>query len=427
MATNEQPKGKRKPVFGKLPRDEWILRMHRSALASAAYHANSEPVHDKAPYQLKPMSLPEILQHFDKHPDRVLQEHVAAWLLDHPGRAPLFDYAVDRLVGAADAMRARAALAMDSGRVLQRSVRWRTTKPPDGDQGPVMLGPTRFSVARDELARSRHGLPPGGSPTAPGGGPTGGGGGQAPAPGDGQNPPAGSAGVSSRKTRQAQPPTAAGLFGPRSVGAGQIVPPACVASGFHCQVDFDPETQITRCNAEVDVNRPPGEFDVIADPQNWSEAAYLFFQMSQRCSFSDGAFPALPNPPPPGTVPFVGPLHENVSFSFNPLYPMRGNNVLDANYAQFGAGESRLNVSLCVSLSTAIGPSVADGGLDIDRGGFEALVGPTPDTTHISGEKVVRFTSRELCGWDLGPWLNLFAPLWIAPFLGFMIYESACA
>jgi hypothetical protein len=438
MATDLQPPGKRSPNFGNLPRDEWVLRMHRSALASAAYHANSEDVHRGAPYPLKPLALHEIVAHFDRHPNAVMREHTAAWLLDHPGRAHAFAPYIDRLVGVAAADLARAALAQHGDGELDRTVLWRPSKADDMDQ--LDARQSRFAVARGVLAHARNGTPPSG-PTTPtgGGGPAGSGGGggagQPVAPSDAEeatepNKP------SAPRPKQSQGPAlpgrplgAARLFGPRSVGAGQLVPVPAQTSEFHCRVRFDAQTQITRCNANVLVDRPASDYDVVADPQNWSVAAYLFFQKSQRCTFADGGFPALVNPPPAGSVPFSGALHEVVSFSFNPFFPLSGDNVLQANFQKPGPlGEaSRLDVSLGVCLSTAIGLSLAEGGLDVDAGFFSATqLSPAP-STRIAGSKVARFTSRELCGWDLGPWLNLFAPLWIAPFLGFMIYESASA
>jgi hypothetical protein len=380
MATDQQPPGKHRPSFGSLPRNEALLLMHRSALASAAYHANHESQHLGAPYPLKPLSPPEIVEHFERNPNAALQDHAAAWLLDHPGRASAFAPYVDRLVGAAAAERAREAVASRRDELLDRSVLWRALT---DDEGPLLeKRQSRFALAYAELSRARRGPPPG----------------------------------------------AAGQFGPRSVGAGQAVALPCELSDFHCRVTFDPATQITHCRADVLVNRAANEYNVIADPQNWSVAAYLFFQKSQRCTFADGGFPPLANPPAPGSVPFCGGLHEVVSFSFNPAFPMRGDNVLSVNYQRPGAlGESRLDISLDVCVSTSIGPTLQDGGLDVDAGLFSAMQ-ETPDpTTRIAGEKTVRFTSRELCGWDLGPWLNLFAPLWVAPFMGFMIYESACA
>jgi hypothetical protein len=214
----------------------------------------------------------------------------------------------------------------------------------------------------------------------------------------------------------------------RFARAYQLMAPNCPRRNFRMAVALHPVSLVTGVRVSVEVPRPPGEFRIIADPQNWKRAAPLFFSQSELGNFQGGTFTSSPTPPAPGSAPYQSELLELVKMSWNPFFPLDGRNVLCINYdpGPPGAGPCETEISLCHSLSTTIGLSRADGGLDVDGGGFSAEdIGS--GWSRITARKEARFTERHLCGMELGFWLNLFAPFWLGPWLGLLTYEGVCA
>jgi hypothetical protein len=202
----------------------------------------------------------------------------------------------------------------------------------------------------------------------------------------------------------------------------------CTREQFDLTVAQDPITLVTFAGARVEVQRPPSAFTVMADPQNWINQASLFWKESDRVADASGQFVPIANLPPPGTVNYTDALlHEVVTMSYNPFFPIVGDNILVANYENT-TDPYGFEVKLFQCLSTTIGASTEAGGIDVDSGRFAvASIPAKPGWTELTGTKRARFTARELCGFSLGPWLNAFAPFVLGVFMGILVYEGACA
>jgi hypothetical protein len=200
----------------------------------------------------------------------------------------------------------------------------------------------------------------------------------------------------------------------------------CVRRDFNLHVHQNPDTLVTFAGARVDVDRPAADFTVMADPQNWRNEAPIFWIESDLVVKAlGGKFVPIPNQPPPGTEPYTDQLlHELITMSYNPFFPIIGNNVLTAscrNTEPYG-----FDVSLYKCCETTIGASTEAGGIDVDSGRFTAA-SAGGSWTRLTATKEARFTAREMCGFNLGPWLNAFAPFVLGAFMGILVYEGACA
>jgi hypothetical protein len=371
----------------------------RSVLSSAYYHAHATERHDGAPYPFKHLELEEIAEYFAKHPHPALQRFVAALLLDNP--RPELDSVIDRLLGAHYAQRVRTELdAQAKQRPLTPSGDWQLGAAPletwgpkqHGRTHPAYRGPNRFAFAYEQLTRMAHadqGTPQqmltfnGAAPLA-------------------------------RPVRRG----AAAQRGPES--------PDALPTDLDVFWEYDPVEQITSVRAEVTVKRQPSEYVLIADPQNWQDAAFLFFQCSELVELVGGEYVPLSHPPAPGTASYHQLLHEIVSISFNPFIPMRGSNVLVVDYDHGNADGCGMVCSLFSSLTTVVGASYEKGGLDVDGGTFQA-VRIDAEHTRLISSKQVRFTERELCGLTLGKSLNEFAPFWLVPWIALLTFEAGKA
>jgi hypothetical protein len=210
----------------------------------------------------------------------------------------------------------------------------------------------------------------------------------------------------------------------------------CKRENFACQISFDPETLVTQVDAQVDVNRAPLDFTVLADPSAWTEESPLFWQRSDLGDFTGGTFVSDSPQPAPGFGPYNNRgLFEAINLSWNPFFPLTGNNVLRATHGQLGHGilplkgqcTASMHVSLDLSLDTTIGFSQARGGLDVDSGAVEIRSLDEPGTqTRLRASKRARFTERVVCGVRLGPWINMFAPFFLGPWIATLVYEGAC-
>ena len=183
---------------------------------------------------------------------------------------------------------------------------------------------------------------------------------------------------------------------------------------------------MTFVQGDVEVNRPLDAFTVMADPQDWSTDAPFFWTTSKLVIAAGGQFTPAPNPPRPGSRPYVGLLEEVITLGLNPFFPIIGTNVLSTRYTN-ASDPYGFDVSLYQCESTIIGGSRQAGGIDVDSGSLQlSSVIDAPGWTKMTAVKRVRFTSREVCGWDAGVWLNLFAPFVIGAFIGLLVYEGAC-
>ena len=371
----------------------------RSCVSSAFYHAHAREEHQHAPYPFAQLSLEHIRSHFARHPQPWLQQFVAAALLDKPKSE--FDPVIEALVGSANADKVREALEQQA-RIAQLSPSgsWRVGAEPLAKwdrrrscrKQSAWQGPSRFAFAHETLGKL-IGPPPQPLVTFNGALPL-----RTPRP------------RQARARRQALMP-----------GLELELP-----TDLDVFWEYDELTQITNVRAEVTVERPPADFVVIADPQNWQDAAFLFFQCSELVQLVGGEYVPIPNPAPPGSASYLQLLHEIVTISFNPFWPMVGSNVLIVDYDHGAAGHCGMECSLFSSLTTVIGPSLEKGGLDIDGGSFHAIALDAEHTRLIS-TKQVRFTERELCGLSLGKSLNEFAPLWLTPWIALLTYQAGMA
>ncbi len=204
-----------------------------------------------------------------------------------------------------------------------------------------------------------------------------------------------------------------------------LAAPQCIRRDFHLAIEQDPRTLITTVEAHIEVNRPVDQFRVMADPQNWSTEAPMFWTVSKLVVDTGGQFVPLPTPPAPGSMPYSELLEEVISMSPNPLFPILGTNILATQYTN--ADPFGFQVQLYKCESTTIGGSTRAGGIDVDSGSLEvASVPQDPSWTKLTAKKRVRFTARDVCGMDAGTWLNMFAPFVIGAFIGIMVYEGAC-
>jgi hypothetical protein len=184
----------------------------------------------------------------------------------------------------------------------------------------------------------------------------------------------------------------------------EMAPTGCIRRGFHLATDFR----------------------VMADPQNWSTEAPVFWTVSKRVTDTGGQFVPVPNPPPPGSIPYAGLLEEVISLSVSPFFPIVGTNILATTYTN-GVDPFGFDVQLYKCESTTIGGSTRAGGIDVDSGGLQVSTVPgDPGWTRLTANKHVRFTARDVCGMEVGAWLNLFAPFVIGAFIGVLVYEGAC-
>jgi hypothetical protein len=202
----------------------------------------------------------------------------------------------------------------------------------------------------------------------------------------------------------------------------------CARRNFELSIDQDPATLITLVQSQIEVEKPLLSFQTMADPQDWSTAAPLFWTASERVTDVGGEFVPVPNLPPPGTVSYVAKLLEEIiTLGLNPLFPIIGTNILTTTYKNAGDPYG-FDVNLYKCVSTIIGGSAGPGGIDVDAGSLRlSSVAGAPGWTRMAATKRVRFTPREMCGWELGGWLNLFAPYVIGAFIGVLVYEGACA
>jgi hypothetical protein len=124
-------------------------------------------------------------------------------------------------------------------------------------------------------------------------------------------------------------------------------------------------------------------------------------------------------------MPYAGLLEEVISMSPNPLFPILGTNVLATDYTNAGSPYG-FDVTLYQCASTTIGGSTRVGGIDVDSGSLKVSALKNPGWSRLTSEKRVRFTARNVCGMEVGAWLNLFAPFVIGAFIGILVYEGAC-
>jgi hypothetical protein len=199
----------------------------------------------------------------------------------------------------------------------------------------------------------------------------------------------------------------------------------CTRHDYRIRASCDPYSLVTSVEASVQVQRPAVDFQQLSDPRVWAERAPLFFKESKLCQLVECDFVTVTAPFPPGSKAYRHPLLEHVTLGFSPLFPIEGQNVLAVTCDPLKQ-DPEFNVSLYASLETLMGMSYARGGLDVDGGRFLASR-IEPDLTKLSGTKLARFSERELFGYPVGRWANLFAPFMLAPFMATMVFEGACA
>jgi hypothetical protein len=384
----------RSPASAAEAAEAQLLARLRSIVSSAFYHVHATDRHAHAAFPFAHLELEEIAQHFAQHPHPALQLFVAALLLDKPRTE--FDPLIDRLVGPAIAAQVRIALDARAGpQPLRPSGDWTVSSDPlsswphqqSSRQRQGARAPSRFAIAYEELNKLAHAN-------------------QRPAP---------------IVTFNGALP-----LKPRARSTRSLGPDLALPSDFDMFWEYDASSQVTHVRAEVTVQRPPSDFTVIADPQNWQDAAFLFFQCSELVELVGGEYVALPNPPATGSASYHNLLHEIVTVSFNPFCPMIGSNVLVVDYDHGDASHCGMECSLFSCLTTLIGASLEKGGFDVDAGSFHAIALDASHTRLIS-TKQVRFTERELCGLPLGKSLNEFAPLWLAPWIALLTFQAGNA
>jgi hypothetical protein len=361
------------------------LRVRRAALVSTLYHTHRTDRHERAPYFLRPMPLKAAVDHLSRDPHVPARIQAAAWLLDHPERSPDHAPYVHALLrDVLDDVPERLAQIEDELRDEPPSVTLLTKRQPANP-------PTQM---RGTLGRAAHTRAPGVRPQ----------------------------------------PIAPLLDQGRAARAYELLAvTGCTRSAFHCSIHLDPHTLVTSITAHVDVDKPASSFNQLADPRGWESQAPLFWTESDLGVYAGGTFSPNPGLGPPGSFNYDDrELFEAVNLSWNPLFPMQGNNLLRAthyNHPELIENEVAcgMNVNLALSLSTTIGASRSQGGLDVDNGSVTAqAIGPNCSQTRLTASKSARFTEREMCGVKLGLWLNLFAPFFLGPWIATLVYEGAC-
>lgn len=207
---------------------------------------------------------------------------------------------------------------------------------------------------------------------------------------------------------------------------------ACKREDFRLLLSFDANTLVSTVRAEVTVNRPASDFYALADPLIWAQSGNLFWQKSELGQYADGRFAADSPQPNAGTISYADrDLLEVVDLSLNPLFPLRGDNVLKATHHQPepsaapGTPVTAMQVYLGLALSSDIGFSAQRGGVDVDQGYMRAYALPDGKTRLVAG-KHARFNERYVYGTPVGWWMNALAPVMLGPWIGLMLYEGAC-
>lgn len=369
-------------------------RLRRAALISTLYHTHRTDRYDRAPFLLRPMPLAAAVDHLSRDPHLPARVQAAAWLLDHPDRSPAHaPYVHTLLRDVIGDLSTRLEQIEGELRDEPSCVKLLTARDPTSPTHPTH--PTRPTQrTRAGAFRSAHTPAPGVRPTP-----------IAPLPEQG------------RAARAYE----------------MLAMTGCPRSAFHCSIHLDPSTLVTSITAHVEVDKPASAFNQVADPRGWETQAPLFWTESALGEYAGGAFTSHAGLGPVGSFSYENrELLEAVSLSWNPLFPVQGNNLLRAthyNHPELIEDEVAcgMNVNLALSLSTTIGASQTHGGLDVDNGSVSAqAIGPDRGRTRLSATKSARFTERELCGVKLGLWLNLFAPFFLGPWIATLVYEGAC-
>jgi hypothetical protein len=370
-----------------------VRRKRRAALVSAVYHAHRTDKHERAPYFLRPMPLEAAVAHLARDPHLPARVQAAAWLLDNPERSDEHMPHVHALLrDHLDDVPARLDGMQDELDQLGSTVKLpRLTKRPS----------PRPALTHTQQLAAPPAAPRGGGPRAAGDRPL--------------------------AIESLPSPGRFGLAYERLTSTG------CVRDQFHCSIHLDPETLVTSITAHVDVNKPASSFNQLADPRGWESQAPLFWQESDLGTYASGAFSPNTGLGPVGSFSYADrELLEAVDLSWNPLFPMQGNNLLRAthyNHPELIEDHVAcgMHVNLSLSLSTTIGGSQTLGGLDVDNGRVTAqAIGAGCSRTRLTASKSARFTERELCGVKLGLWLNSFAPFFLGPWIATLVFEGAC-
>lgn len=358
---------------------------HRSVLVSAAYraHADDRQEYSRGPFVLQHLSLEDLVDHLhdSKIPPQI-RMHGVAWLLDAK-KTETIDGLKGPIASVLGALPKDPRASSPGYEQLRAHV--------DGAfgrlRGAVSVG-QGYARAMDLLQRLL--------PTPP------------------QN--------------LAAP---AGNGGP----GGGVARAPCRRGNYLVQVAFDWATLVTHVTAEIDSSDPMSGFNDIADPRNWHRNSPQFFRASDLVIESRQGGLALAGGLAQGApyrtnVADGGPyLNEDVSLSWNPLFPLDGKNLLTVRYNPYQSQtkEYGMEVSLRRCLSTTIGLSATSGGIDVDSGQFKVSRATGAGfNTHILADKHARFTRRDFLGIELGYWLNVFTPFWLAPWLGLLVWQGAC-
>lgn len=359
--------------------------LRRAALVSTLYHTHRTERYERAPYFLRPMPLASAVEHLSRDPHVPARVQAAAWLLDHPDRSPDHAPHVHKLL--------RELMSDVPERLDQIEAELRDEPPCVKLLTPrEPISPPQYQ--RKKPLRATHTRAAGVRPA-----------------------PVAHLPVQGRAARAYE----------------LLATTGCARSAFHCSIHLDPHTLVTSITAHVEVDKPASAFNQVADPRGWESQAPLFWTESDLGQYTSGTFTSLSGLGPVGSFSYADrELLEAVTLSWNPLFPVLGNNLLRAthyNHPELIEDEVAcgMNVNLALSLSTTIGASFAQGGLDVDNGSVSAqVIGPDKSRTRLGATKSARFTERELCGVKLGSWLNLFAPFFLGPWIATLVYEGAC-
>ena len=165
-------------------------------------------------------------------------------------------------------------------------------------------------------------------------------------------------------------------------------------------------------------------FDKYMDPANWARVNREFFGES-RVSAREDFFED-------GVRGWRGTLDEKVEWGMNDSFSSRIYNRLNIKYGlDKNRQELRVDYTLGESVTSEVGGSLENGGLDVDRGGVRMWRSDDNNFFYVIATKQLRFVNRNAPplpgGVYVGEFLNFLAPASVGMWMDALVFQTALA